>query len=268
MDALVTGKPKKKLPESIGFREGTMSVHTSRTMMLSDLSIVLDLVPEMARVDDYSNAIIGRNILGKPTQTTRRRTARRLIELYALDRSRPIFRVLRKFWTVDTAGRPMLAYLTAAARDPILRGLTEFIIANPNGEVVSPARIADQLAESHPRRFQTSTGLATAQRLASSWTQAGFLSGKTNKRRTRPIVTPTVATFALVLGHLSGRRGKLILDTPWTRMLDRTRPELDALIVEASRQGWLNSKSSGSVVDITFPGLLTPQDEKASHDSD
>ena len=82
------------------------------------------------------------------------------------------------------------------------------------------------------------------------------------------MVTPVVATFALLLGYLSGLRGKLLLDTPWTRMLDRTPSEVADLTVEASRQGWLNYKAAGAVVEITFPGLLRPQEEKAAHDTD
>ena len=41
---------------------------------------------------------------------------------------------------------------------------------------------------------------------------------------------------------------------------------LTDLVIEASRQGWLNYKAAGSVVEITFPGLLTPQEEKAAYE--
>ncbi|MEN9676631.1 MAG: hypothetical protein RIS76_2527 [Verrucomicrobiota bacterium] len=36
---LVAETKRTKLPELLGFREGTSSVHTSRTMMLGELSI-------------------------------------------------------------------------------------------------------------------------------------------------------------------------------------------------------------------------------------
>ena len=81
-------------------------------------------------------------------------------------------------------------------------------------------------------------------------------------------MTPVVVTFALLLGYLCGLRGKMLLDSIWTRMLDRTPAEVADLATEASRQGWLNYKAAGSVVEITFPGLLTPQEEKASHEPD
>jgi hypothetical protein len=162
----------------------------------------------------------------------------------------------------------MLAYLAAAARDPVLRETTPFVVAVPVGALVTPAQTAAHLAEKYPKRFQASTALATAQRLASSWTQAGYLTGKVNKKRTRPVVTPVVVTFALALGYLCGFRGKMLLDAPWTRMLDRTPAEITDLAMEASKRGWMSFKAAGSVVEITFPGLLTPQEEKISNEPD
>jgi hypothetical protein len=259
---------KTKLPESLGFREGTSSVHTSRTMMLSELSLVLEHVGPKAKPDEYLAAVVEQNVLGKPTQTTRKRTAQRLVELYALDHTRPVFRLLRQFWAADASARPLLAYLAAAARDPLLRESTPFVVAIPVGAGVTPTQISEHLTEKYPKRFQASTGLATAQRLASSWTQAGYLTGKVNKKRTRPVVTPVVVTFALLLGYLCGLRGKMLLDTVWTRLLDRTPAEISDLATEASRQGWMNYKAAGSVVEITFPGLLAPHEEKASHEPD
>jgi len=57
-----------------------------------------------------------------------------------------------------------------------------------------------------------------------------------------------------------------LLDTIWTRMLDRTSAEIADLATDASKQGWMSYKAAGSVVEITFPGLLTPQEEKASYE--
>ena len=45
-------------------------------------------------------------------------------------------------------------------------------------------------------------------------------------------------------------------------MLDRTHAEIVDLATEASKQGWMIYKAAGSVFEITFPGLLTPQEEK------
>ena len=160
----------------------------------------------------------------------------------------------------------MLAFLAAAARDPLLRETTPFVQAVKVDEPVTSIQIAEHLNEKFPGRFQASTALATAQRLASSWSQAGFLRGKVNKRRSTPYVAPLVAAFAVALGYLRGLRGRLLLDSIWTRLLDRSPAELNAIVVEASRQGWLTYKAAGSVAEITFPGLLRPHEERAANE--
>jgi hypothetical protein len=257
-----------ELPAALGFRNGATSVHTSRTMMLDELSLVMEQVGADASVADYRKAVTEDNIVGKATQTTRQRTVKRLEELYALDPACPVFRLLRHFWTADKSGRPMLAFLAAAARDPLLREATPWVLEFGQEDIVAPTAVAELLNRQFPSRFQGSTLLATAQRLASTWAQAGFLRGKVVKRRSRPNVTPASVAFALVLGYLCGLRGQLLLDCLWTRFLDRTHGEVVDLTIEASKQGWLRYKSAGAVVEITFPGLLTAREELASHEPD
>lgn len=256
------------LPESLGFRVGSMSAHTSRTAMMQELALLLAHVPANSPPEAYATAIIEENILGKPTRTTRQRSSRRLVELYSLDPGVTLFRLLRHFWPADSAGQPMLALLIAAARDPLLREATPLVLAARAGESVNATGIAEQLDRQYPGRFRPTTLHSTAQNLASSWTQAGYLRGKVKKIRTKPVVTPVVMTLALLLGHLCGIRGKLLLDCFWTRLLDQTPAELTGLAQEASKQGWLRYKGVGAVVEITFPGLLRPNEEQAAYEPD
>jgi hypothetical protein len=259
---------KVNLSETLGFRNGTASVHTSRTMMLEELALLLDKVPADAAEDAYLAAITTENVLGKPTQTTRRLTAKNLNQLYTLDPSCTLFRLLRHFWPADRAAHPMLAFLAAAARDSILRETTPFIQGIAPGQPVTPDQVARHLNEKYPGRFKASTALATAQRLASTWAQAGFLRGVAKKKRSSPTVTPVAAAFAVLLGYLCGLRGKRLLGSIWTGFLDRPAAEVADSVAEASRQGWLNYKAAGSVVEITFPGLLTPHEERTAHEPD
>jgi hypothetical protein len=252
-------------PGALGFREGATSVHTSRTLMLAELSFVLERVPPTAKADAYPAAVVEENILGKPTQTTRKRTAQRLGELFALDPACPLFRLLRHFWPTDPPARPLLALLVASARDPLLREMTPFVVAVPVGTVLAPDEVATHLGGKYPGRFKPTTLLSTSQNLASSWTQVGYLTGKSKKKRSAVVVTTVVATFALLLGHLCGLRGRMLLDSPWTRLLGLTPADVGDLAVEASRQGWMTYKAAGAVVEITFPGLLKPHEEKAAH---
>jgi hypothetical protein len=233
----------------------------SRTMMLEELSLVLDLDSLDVTRDAYRAAILDQNILGKPTRTTRLRTAKRLCELYALDPSCPLFRLLRHYWSVNQDGRPMLAFLAAAARDPLLREMTPFVLRFPVRASVEAEEVAKQLGENYPGRFQATTQRSAAQNLASSWTQAGYLQGKIRKKRTRPRVTPVVLTYAVSLGFLCGLRGKMLLHSTWTDLLDRTPTELQDMAFQASSQGWLNYKAAGDVVEITLPEIPNTKSE-------
>ena len=74
-------------PHALGFRTGATSVHTSRTMMLKELALVLENTSPDSPTLAYYVAIVEHNSLGKRTRTTRQRTAKRLAELYALNPS-------------------------------------------------------------------------------------------------------------------------------------------------------------------------------------
>jgi hypothetical protein len=250
----------------MGFRNGATSVHTSRTMMLRELRLLLRHVSADAPASKYLDAIVEDNVLGKPTRATRHRTGQRLTELYVLDPSCTLFRLLRQFWPTDTDSQPMLAFLVACARDPLLRASTPFVITIPLGDTVTPGSIAEHLQVLYPSRFQPSTLLATAQRLASSWAQTGYLQGKQTKRRVHPQITPIVTAFSLLLGYLCGLRGARLFESAWAQLLDCPPAELTELTLEASTQEWLRYKAAGAVVEITFPGLLTPAEERTAHE--
>ena len=116
-----------------GFRTGDKGTHTSRTMMLAELAAVLAATGKDATRSDYASAIVEANCLFKPTAATRRLTNQRLGELYALDPNVPVFRILRRLWSVDESGRPLLALLAALARDPLLLATATAVIPLPAG---------------------------------------------------------------------------------------------------------------------------------------
>jgi hypothetical protein len=92
----------------LGFRM-TQTAHTSRTMMLSELTLVLDAAPRTATKDAYAEAIQGENVAGKSTGATRKRTWERLRELYALDLNAFVFRAFRNLWDHDLKARARAA---------------------------------------------------------------------------------------------------------------------------------------------------------------
>src|SRR5262249_43401108 len=123
----------------------------------------------------------------KKATATRRITAKRLGELYALDLQVPLFRLLRFFWDADKEARPLLAFQCASARDPLLRLTAPPVLNAREGDVVSKESLEKAVQEAAPDRFNPAICQAIARRAASSWTQAGHLTGHVVKKRSHPV---------------------------------------------------------------------------------
>ena len=57
-----------------GFSNGPGGTHTSRTMMLEELRMLLAARPATALLQEYQAAVVDDNVLRKDTLTTRKRT--------------------------------------------------------------------------------------------------------------------------------------------------------------------------------------------------
>lgn len=241
--------PSRSL-EAAGFRFGDRGTHTSRTMMLAELGDVLADVPRSADRGAYAHAIIEENALGKATSANRRLTNQRLGELYGLDRSTPLFRVLLRLWDADEDGRPLLALLCALARDPLLRATAPAVLELPKGQELSRTTMLDTLREATEARLNESILDKVARNAGSSWTQSGHLVGRVRKVRQK--VSPTVgpSAMALWLGSLEGLAGEGLLNSRWIRVLDRTAGEMVELTLRAKQFGFLQARIGGGVVEI------------------
>jgi hypothetical protein len=247
---------------SFGFRFGKTSVHTSRTMMLSELTLLLSAADANATQADYTNAIIEDNLLGKTTVSSRNLTAERLVELYSIDADICLFRVLRHFWRFDEASRPVLALLLALARDTLLRPTADLILKTNYGEQLSCTDMVVFLDVLMPGRFSRATTTSVAQNINSTWTQAGYLTGRIKKIRTEPVITPASLTFALFMAYLEGARAQRLFESYWVRVLNISKDKAHDLASAASQQGWLDYRRAGDVIDIRFPDLLTAHEQE------
>src|SRR5262245_3470508 len=138
---------------AFGFREGTRSAHTSRTIMLAELRDLLDGRDGGATREDYRSAILNENALGKATMSPRRNAFERLAETSALDPHVTLFRVFRHYWGLDAEGRPLLALLCAATRDPLLRVTSDPLLTLQAEEVVPPDLFPSVVEEATSGRY-------------------------------------------------------------------------------------------------------------------
>ena len=248
-----------------GFRFGDRGTHTSRTIMLDELSHLLDAVPGYAVRDNYADAVMAHNCLGKRTAATRKLTLQRLTELYALDPQVILFRVLRDLWGRSETSRPLLALLLALARDPLLRASATAVVRTPYGNEFARQSMKDALSDAVGDRLNEATLDKVVRNASSSWTQAGHFRGRGRKVRQRVAATPAATMFALLPGFAVGRRGRLLFETPWTAVLDTSPDDLIDVAVDAKRLGLLDLKQSGSMIDVSFPALFTNKERDLIH---
>jgi len=237
-------------------------------MMFTEITDLLDAVPDDVPKTVYRDAIMDDNVLGKRTLATRRETYQRLGRLYALDPGITLFRLLRFFWDKDPDGRPVLALLCASARDPLLRMTANTVLNTPLNEPISNPAMEEAVAAGAPGRFNEPTQMKIARNAAASWTHAGYLRGRRNKIRVHPNITPGVLAYALALGYLSGSSGQMLLTTFWAKLLDTPRDQLTSLAADASARGLIAYRQSGQVIEVRFPGLLTPEELEARCEQD
>jgi len=107
------------LSNQYGFVNDPGGAHSSRTMMLADLRLLLAACPQSANLEEYRSAIVDENVLLKKTVATRKASFKWMREIYGIDRKIILFRALRDLWDEDIQAQSLLALLIAVARDPI-----------------------------------------------------------------------------------------------------------------------------------------------------
>ena len=242
--------------EASGLRIYPTGTHLSSTVKLRELRTLLAQRSVDDGLSDYRAAVIKQNVLGKPTATTRRITFDRLRELYGLDPDLLVFRALTDLWDADESAQPMIALLCSTARDPILRAVTPFALRLPIGGTTTTQELADEAERQFPQKFVPSSRSRLGRNVSSSWGKAGLLSGRQSKVKTKPQARPTALAYALLLGDICGKRGQALFTTLWAGMLGAPLHELKELASVASRQGWIEYRSAGDVVEVSFRHLM------------
>lgn len=238
-----------------GFVNVPIGSHTSRTMMLPELRALLEACPSHAGLETYRAAVVDANVLGKGTLTTRRGSFRQLRELYALDPNVLVFRALRDLWDSDGSAQPLLAILSAAARDPILRATATVVLDAALGDAISPEAFDAAVQRAFPGRYLDSVRKVISRNVLGSWRQSGHVTPAPRRQRAAATSRPTAVAYALFLGYLCGLRGEEIFKTLWCRLLDAPVYVVREQAAVASRHGWIEYRYGGGVTDVGFSHL-------------
>jgi hypothetical protein len=241
-----------------GFVTSPVGTHSSKTMMLRELSLLMGASSQDATYADLRDLAIEENVLLKTTLSNRREVFARLAELFGLRSDLLLYRALRDLWAHAEEERPLLALLCAIARDPLLRATALFVLEQPAGETITPQMLEAEVQRAYPDRYSPAVRASIGRNTISSWAQSGHLSGHRKKTRSRAISGPASTAYALLLGHLCGARGTLLFETFWAAPLDAPATERDAHAFAASRRGWIDYRRAGGVAEIGFSFLMRP----------
>ena len=256
----------KKALSEIGFSFERGGAHSSRTIMLDELTSLLECVNRVdAPKSEYLKVIVEDNALAKRSGKTRALTFKHLVDLYALDSRVVLFRAMRYFWQRDVDARALLALLSAYARDPVLRSATGFIVDTPPGSTISREALEKFIDDKESGRFSAATLKSTAQNIGSSFTKSGHLIGKAKKVRSRARATAGSVAYALFLGYLCGSRGRELFETEFAKILDCPFDRMLEMTEEASVKGWVVCKRIGTVIEVSFPNLITKEELERLH---
>lgn len=231
----------------------TGSVHTSRTLMVEDLTAVLAQAGQSVLVpEELRQAVVEGNLLGKRTERTRLRTWRYLNSAYQLTDPDLGATGFLRLWHEAPEAQGQLALLRAFAHDDLLKLSAVWLRSVPYGEKVGWPELAEFLKAAGVN-YSEKTIRSAAQNLLSTWTQVGWLSGKTAKQRAAVTWHPAAITFLLFQEYRWGRRGLGLYESETAGALGLTPDQLDALASEAGRLGYLAYRRLDDVLEITFP---------------
>ena len=249
--------------EKLGFKYGSSGAHSARSMMIVELSELLALHPQGARLDTMKEEVVDFNVLHKPTANSRKLTYRHLVDLYSLDGDVCLFRNFIALWgQTSQESRPLLALQLAFCRDALLRVALPMLAESKPGEAYSKQHTMELLEQYNPGGYSPASLSSYAQNINGSLTQAGFLSGRRKKVRSQPHVAASNVAFALFIAHLHGEDGGIALNSRWLKLLGLKREEVLAQAHSAHSRGLIKFTNAGEVMEIRFPGWLTAQEKE------
>jgi len=230
------------------------AVHTSRTIMFAELTKVMDHAID----DDVYLDSLNQNIANKRTKTNQDKTTGFLKQLYSFDVNYYPFKAFKHFWQIAPDNeKPVLALLYAIGVDFLLAESYPVVATTKIGEKVTIEKMEANIESLYPKRYSENTRKSLAQNIASSWKQAGFITGKVKNIRTQPNIGYRSVAFAFLLAYFNGDRGDFILISKWSKALCLGDTLIRELAIEAAKRDLLQYQFAGSVTAISFNNLFT-----------
>lgn len=221
--------------------------------MFAELTKIMD---HAIQDDNYVDSL-NQNVINKKTKSGITKTTGYLKSLYSFDINYPPFKALKHFWQIsDEKEKPLLALLYAIGHDYILNECISVITDTKLGDKVTIEKLEEIFESNHPNKYSDNTRKSMAQNIASSFKQAGFITGKVKNIRTQPIIGYNIVAFAFFMAYLAELRGDFILTSKWVKALSLSDTIVRELAIEAAKRDLMQYQYAGSVTAISFKNLI------------
>jgi len=221
--------------------------------MFAELTKVMD---HAIQDDNYEDSL-NQNVINKKTKSGIIKTTGHLKRLYSFDVNYPPFRALKYFWQIsDEKEKPLLALLYAIGHDYLLAENISVIVDTKLGEKVTIEKLEENIESVHPNKYSDITRKSIGKNIASSFKQAGFITGKVKNIKTQPIIGYNTVAFAFFMAYLAELRGDFILTSEWVKALSLSDTIVRELAIEAAKRDLMQYQYAGSVTAISFNNLI------------
>ena len=247
---------------NLGF--ATSGVMSSRSVMLPELSQLLQAAQAGADTDNLQALVVEQDVLHKPSAANRLKTFNFLRGLYGLNPSYALCREFSRLESLSTTELPVLAGTLAFAREPVLRDCADMVMSTEIGKSLGREDFENWIRQHLPGRYSESMYISFSHNLYASFYQLGFLgeaSGKIRIRKRRD-VRPIAIAYAAFLDWLNGLNGMSLLEGDFMKTLELGKDESLSLISSAGQQGLIGVALAGGVLQLDFSTWLQPAEQR------
>ncbi len=175
-----------------------------------------------------------------------------------MDTTYPPFKAFKYFWqVVSEKEKPIIALLYAISHDYLLAESADIIINTAIGEKVTIQKLEENIEQLHLGSYSINTRKSLAQNIASSWKQAGFITGKVKNIRTQPEIGYYSVAFAFLMAYVNAERGDFILSSKWVKVLGVADGVVRLYALEGAKRDLMQYQYAGNVTAVSFNNLFS-----------
>lgn len=237
---------------------------SAQSALYTDFRILLDAASQPMKSNDFRELVVERNVLSRPSTSSRKKSWKELKPRYLLDAEHPLFAA---FWTEwirceSEAEKAQTAYCLFALNDRLVTDVGLELLFPLLRRAPAPIRVEDVLSfinltkTSHPETasWTDNTKRAVARKYTASVRDFGLAKGTINKTTVRPALYGAPVRLLIHALRIAGRNDIEIVQASIFRLLALDSNEVIGALSELNRQDELRFRMQGDIVELDIGG--------------